>query len=251
MTAYQEGELILRCVTDRTYDSLTMIISHKKGQEEKEILGFSPEIMNTKRYGEHSVGIYDSDREELGEVAFQMHGNTSVDRPQLPYGIILCICDDFTEPGNRAKRLQDVSALRSVEFMDALAELCLQYLRSILVSTASGMLPLYFVYYGRDHVECDGSSFKDDFGSLQGDKEYANALESVIKMGRAVFKSAKESKKYGVFRCVAGLTTYEFCYLAVVGETKDPRLLSRSPIGKVIKSAKEFPKIVNGSDMFE
>lgn len=235
---YKDGELIMSAKpTD--YGHPEMIISYKTTEGVKKILKFGPEIMNTKAYGPESIGVFDSESAELGEVAYQMHGNDSIDRPPFPYGIICCVTDDFDDPEERGKLLRDLTFVSEPGFMDTLADLCIQFIRSLLRPIAPRTLPLYFVYYGVVEMVSDSETSNDD---PEDDEED----EKVLEIGRAVFNACKKSEKFGVCRCVAGLTTDESCYLAIAGQTKD-KAFSKN-IEKLIKQVEEYPEEVDHSD---
>ena len=220
---FKDGKLIMS-VKPTEYGHPEMSVSYKTAKGEQKILKFGPEIMNTKAYGAESIGIFDSESAELGEVAYQMHGNASIDRPPFPYGIILCIAYDFDDPEERGKKLRDLTFASEPGFMDTLADLCIQYIRSLLKPIAPRNLPLYFVYYGLASRD----------------------LDEIAVIGRKVFYACQESKKFGVCRCVAGLTTDESCYLAIAGETKDKSFSSH--IDYLIGQVKEYPRKVHRRD---
>lgn len=220
---FKDGELVMRAMPTE-FDQPYMLVSYRTDNGEQNILQFWPEIMNTKAYGPDSIGIYDSESAELGEIVYQMHGNDSIDRPPFPYGIFLCITDDFDEPEEHGKKLRDLTFVSEPGFMDTLASLCIQYVRSLLKPIAPRNLPLYFVYYGLASRD----------------------LDEIAVIGRKVFYACQESKKFGVCRCVAGLTTDESCYLAIAGETKDKSFSSH--IDYLIGQVKEYPRKVHRRD---
>ncbi len=235
---FKDGELVMRAMPTE-FDQPYMLVSYRTDNGEQNILQFWPEIMNTKAYGPESIGIYDSESAELGEIVYQMHGNDSIDRPPFPYGIFLCITDDFDEPEEHGKKLRDLTFVSEPGFMDTLASLCIQYIRSRLKRIAPRILPLYFVYFGI----AETTSFVITVHDESTDTE---ELAEISAIGQAVFDACQKSEKFGVCRCVAALTSDETCYLAIAGETKDPSFSFK--IERLIRQVKEYPRKVRRRD---
>ena len=229
---YQDGELVLRVKTsEENYTKLH--VSYETEAKKQKILCFYPEICNTKLYGDISFGVYDSEREELGEIVHQMHFNNRVDRKPFPYGILLCVTE-LQDPKGK-ELFGDEDYICSVEFMDALASLSIQYLRSLLKKRAHPLLPLYFIYYGMSEVDYS------DYPPLS--ESSMNKLEEIPVIDSKLLDAFKESKKFCAFFCREAACSSERFYLAVAGETNNPEYTDRL-ISPLIRAAELWPETI-------
>lgn len=230
---YQDGELVMRVKsTENNYTKLH--VSYETEGKKQKFFCFYPEICNTSLYKDLSFGVYDSEREELGEIVHQMHFNDRVDRRPFPYGILLCVTE-LQEPKEK-ELFSDEKYICSAGFMDAVASLSIQYLRSLLKKTASPILPLYFVYYGMTEV--------DYFDYPPLSKSAYDELEKIPVIDNKLLKTFEESKKYCAFYCRYAACSSDQFYVAVAGETNNQKYTDRI-ISPLIEEAKLWPDTVN------
>lgn len=221
---YKDGQLKLEPAGLFLNDFFTVYFCGASTKDPLLTLGLR--VLNTAKHEDDSLAFYNSISAEEGEIVYQLHFNSHVDRKPLPYGVIAACYSSFLEPdrsGAVAKSMRE--EFNKPEFLDALGELTVRYLRNRFPD-APGYLPLYFVFYGIT-------------------KACNEAQEPMKEMESALLKSFAKSKKYGVFRCINGVSsTDEHSYMAVYCETVDREAIDLV-IGFKLKDLKMRPaKIV-------
>ena len=193
----------------------------------KPLFSFILTVLNTAYHEDESLAFSEKVGAEEGEVVYQMHFDDHVDRKKLPYGIIALIKSSLYTVEEPRTVLKDPSFVNTEEFLAAFKDRIFIYLRERFIM-APANTPLYFAYYGLSKTE---EPAKKDEAELED----------------ALMKTFAKSGNFGVFRCVHGICSDENSYLAIAGETKDPRL-TKKVLGSIIRNIKRRPKIHSDID---
>lgn len=196
---------------------------------------YSLSLAMTKKQGNRSFGIYDSELEELGEAVFQLHENTEVDRPCLPLGVIVA-CDGFVDPSTDDSfrdyayehPVQDGEKLFQPEVMLGIARAAIEYAKQFADMATAKEHKIYFAYVGLAEKWDD-------------DEMPKGLLEAELK-AMAAFKAAG----FAVFRNYYGATMGDKIYLAVHCDAADHPDESEESLANWQKSVKEFPRYTGG-----
>ena len=178
----------------------------------------------TKKHGNRSFGIYDSELEELGEAVFQLHENTEVDRPCLPLGVIVA-CDGFVNPSTDDSLrdyayehpVQDGKKLFQPDVMLGIARAAIEYAMQFADRATAKEHKIYFAYVGLAEKWDD-------------DEEMPKGLVEAELKAMAAFKAA-------------GFAVFRNYYGASMGDYPDE---SEESLANWQKSVKEFPRYTGG-----
>lgn len=186
----------------------------------------------TKKYGDESLGFFDSISDELAETVYQLHFNDQVERDPLPYGAIV-LCNGFADPKTLVDQVEDAmyypvkdgSLLFQPEILLAIARGLIEFGRKCATPAVAAKHKVYFAFLGLAEKWEDEKKMPE--GLLEADLA---AKEGFQKAG------------FAVFRTYCDFCMGERLYLAVHCDAADhPSEKEKKPIKEWQKNVKEFP----------